>query len=192
MASKKGYIIACAVGSSFYVDDAEHIERDDSCIPWMFENDLEAARAAEADGIKLIYGMQGVPDGVYVDTPETRAILANHVQSSNEQTSLFSPERAESPVRVASWKYKVLRFFMNRCRVAHEVIPLEGNILYVLIPHDTNSLRPVIESLQRDCNVYVQMDSAKDSTLLAVMEKWEHAPAELAIKHQAFRANIYN
>lgn len=81
---------------------------------------------------------------------------------------------------------------MNRCRVAHEVIPLEGNILYVLIPHDTNSLLPVIESLQRDCNVYVQMDSAKDSTLLAVMEKWDHAPDELAIKHQAFRSNIYN
>lgn len=93
MASKKGYIIACAVGSGFYVDDVEHIERDDSCIPWMFEDDEEAARAAEADGIKLIYGMQGVPDGVYVDTPETRAILANHVQSSSEQTSFFSPER---------------------------------------------------------------------------------------------------
>ena len=89
--SKKGYVIARANGSSFYVDDAEHIERDDSCIPWMFEDDEEAARAAEADGIKLIYGMLGVPDGVYVDTPETRAILASHTRSSGGKTFLFSP-----------------------------------------------------------------------------------------------------
>lgn len=189
--SKKGYVIARAEGSSFYIDDAEHIERDDSCYPFMYQDDEEAARAAETDGIKLIRGMPGVPDGVYVDTPETRAILANHVQSSSEQTAFFSPERSESPVRVASWKYKVLRFFMNRCRIAHEVLPLEGNILYILIPCNTTSLRPVIESLQKDCDVYVQMDSFEDSTLLAVMKEWEHAPAELAIKHQAFRANVY-
>lgn len=75
MASKKGYVIARAEGSSFYVDDVEHIERDDSCIPWMFEDDAEAARAAEADGIKLIYGMQGVPDGVYLDSVENRQKL---------------------------------------------------------------------------------------------------------------------
>lgn len=192
MASKKGYVIACAEGSGFYVDGVEHIERDDSCIPWMFEDDADAARAAEADGIKLIYGMQGVPDGVYVDSVENRQkLLAATHNADVRKTCSFSHVPAPRKPRVDSWKYKVLRFFMNRCRVAHEVIPLEGNILYVLIPHDTNSLRPVIESLQRDCNVYVQMDSAKDSTLLAIMEKWEHAPAELAIKHQAFRANIY-
>ena len=189
--SKKGYVIARAEGSSFYVDNAEHIERDDSCYPFMYQDDEEAARAAEADGIRLIRGMPGVPDGVCVDTPETRAILANHVQSSTEQTSFFSLERSESSVRVASWKYKVLRFFMNRCRVAHEVLPLEGNILYILISCNITSLRPVIESLQKDCDVYVQMDSFENSTLLAVMKEWEHAPAELAIKHQAFRANVY-
>ena len=192
MASKKGYVIACAVGSGVYVDGVEHIERDDSCIPWVFEDDEEAARAAEADGIKLIYGMQGVPDGVYVDSVENRQkLLAATHNGDVHKTCSFSHAPAKSKPRVDSWKYKVLRFFMNRCRVAHEVIPIEGNILYVLIPHDTNSLRPVIESLQRDYNVYVQMDSANDSTLLAVMEKWEHDPAELAIKHQAFRSNIY-
>lgn len=189
--SKKGYVIARAEGSSFYIDDAEHIERDDSCYPFMYQDDGEAARAAEADGVKLIRGMPGVPDGVYVDTPETRAILANHVHSSSEQTSFFSSDKTKSLVRVASWKYKVLRFFMNRCRIAHEVLPLEGNILYILIPCNTNSLRPVIESLQKDCDVYVQMDSFEDSTLLAVMKEWEHAPAELTIKHQALRANMY-
>lgn len=196
--SKKGYVIARAEGSSFYVDDAEHIERDDSYYPFIYQDDEEAARAAEADGIKLIRGMPGVPDGVYVDTPETRDILRRHMgrthetpasraQSGCEQTSLFSPDKSKSPVRVASWKYRVLRFFMNRCRVAHEVLPLEGNILYVLLPCNINSLGPVVESLQKDCNVYVKMDSCEDSTLIAVMKEWEHAPAELAIKHRHLR-----
>lgn len=186
----KGYVIAVSEGSSYYIDGAEHIERDDSCIPWVYENDEEAARAAEADGIRLIYDMPGVPDGVYVDTPKTRAILVNHVQSSSEQTSFFSPERSESPVKIAAWKYKVLRFFANRCHIAHEVLPIEGNILYTLIHCNTASLRPVIESLQKDCNVYVQMDSFEDSTLLAVMKELEHAPAELTLKHRLVKDNL--
>ena len=91
MATKKGYIIACAVGSGFYVDDVEHIERDDSCIPWMFEDDEEAARAAEADGIKLIYGMQGVPDGVYVDSVENRQKLLEATHNEDvHKTCSFS------------------------------------------------------------------------------------------------------
>ena len=79
---RKGYVIAYAEGSEFYVDGVTHIERDDSCIPWMFEDDAEAARAAEADGIKLIYGIPGVPDGVYIDTPENRQRLQDHLAQS--------------------------------------------------------------------------------------------------------------
>ena len=31
-------------------------------------------------GVKLIYGMPGIPDGVYVDTPENRAVLLKEVK----------------------------------------------------------------------------------------------------------------
>lgn len=110
---------------------------------------------------------------------------------SENKTSVFSSRDKMPSHQIQTWKYAVLRFLMNRGRVVHEVIPIEGNILYVLIPCNTNSLRPVIESLQKDCNVYVQMDSFEDSTLLAVMKEWKHAPAELALKHQALRSNVY-
>ena len=98
--SKKGYVIARAEGSSFYIDDAEHIERDDSCYPFMYQDDEEAACAAEADGIKLIRDMPGVPDGVYVDTSENRHLLLEHfVKATSHQ--------------IQTWKYTTLRYFMN-------------------------------------------------------------------------------
>ena len=68
---------------------------------------------------------------------------------------------------------------------------MEGNILYILVRSDVESLRPVIEPFQKRYSLYVQRDSCEDSTLLAIMEKWEHDPAELAIKHKIFRANLY-
>ncbi len=70
---KKGYAVAVASNSDFYIPEAEHIERIDELA--MYEDDEQASRAAEKDGIKLIYGMDGVPDGVYVDTPENRAVI---------------------------------------------------------------------------------------------------------------------
>lgn len=39
MDSNKGYVIALSDGSDFYIDGALHIERDDSLIPWKFDDD---------------------------------------------------------------------------------------------------------------------------------------------------------
>ena len=36
---------------------------------------FEAAKAAEQDGVRLIYGMDGIPDGIYIDTPENRELI---------------------------------------------------------------------------------------------------------------------
>ena len=67
MSGEKGYVFAIADGSEFYIPDAVHIERDDEL--FLFADDEQAAQAAERDGVRLIYGMEHVPDGVYVDTP---------------------------------------------------------------------------------------------------------------------------
>ena len=40
----------------------------------LYDGDFEAAKAAEQDGVRLIYGMDGIPDGIYIDTPETELI----------------------------------------------------------------------------------------------------------------------
>lgn len=76
----KPYVIGEAIGSEYYLPHADHVERNDMLYidgEWIngIEDDEQAAKAAEADGVKLIYGMTGIPDGVYVDTPENRAIL---------------------------------------------------------------------------------------------------------------------
>ena len=74
----KGYVIAIAEGSEFYIPKALHVERDDAL--FLYADDEEAARAAEKDGINLIYGMDGIPDGVYLDTPENRAAILRELE----------------------------------------------------------------------------------------------------------------
>lgn len=75
-AKSKGYIFAvCQDADDPYIRWALHVERDDQAVPWNFKTDEEAARAAERDGVKLLYGIPYVEDGVYLDTPENRQLL---------------------------------------------------------------------------------------------------------------------
>ena len=70
----KGYIITVCDGADDpYICGALHVERDKAS--WSYETDEEAARAAERGGVKLLYGIPYVEDGVYLDTPENRHIL---------------------------------------------------------------------------------------------------------------------
>jgi hypothetical protein len=55
-----------------------HVQRDDSM--FKYPDDRAAALAAEQDGIKLIYGMAYVPDGVYLDTTENRTAIADYFE----------------------------------------------------------------------------------------------------------------
>ena len=75
-AKQSGYVFAvCQDADDPYICGALHVERDDQAIPWVYETDEEAARAAERDGVKLLYGIPHVEDGVYLDTPENRQLL---------------------------------------------------------------------------------------------------------------------
>lgn len=67
---EKSYVICLADGSDFYIPNVLHIERNDELM--IVDDDAQAAIEAEKDGIKLIYGMEGIPDQVYIDTPENR------------------------------------------------------------------------------------------------------------------------
>lgn len=75
--SGKGYIItACHSDSGPFIRDALHVEMDTE--NWLYNDDDEAARAAQRDGIKLICGIPFVSDGVYLDTPENREIVEKY------------------------------------------------------------------------------------------------------------------
>ena len=80
--TQKGYIFALAEDSSFYIPNALHVERDDTLL--LFTDDEEAAKAAERDGVQLIYGMEDVPDGVYLDTPENRTAILDSLEKHPE------------------------------------------------------------------------------------------------------------
>lgn len=68
----KGYDIFVADGDQDIIN-AEQIQRIDEVE--RFDGDLSACEQAEKDGIQLIYGMDGVEDGRYIDTPENRETI---------------------------------------------------------------------------------------------------------------------
>lgn len=67
-----GYIVTISDDTEKYIAESLHVEADPDNPVY---TDDEAARAAEADGVKLIYGMEDVPDGVYIDLLENREVL---------------------------------------------------------------------------------------------------------------------
>ena len=72
--NREGYIITmCPSDDGPFIRNALHVEMDTH--RWIYDDDNAAARAAQRDGIKLVYGIPCVADGVYLDTPENRAVL---------------------------------------------------------------------------------------------------------------------
>lgn len=67
-----GYIVTISDDTDKYIADSIHVEADPNNPVY---TDHEAAQAAEADGVELIYGMEDVPDGVYVDLPGNREAI---------------------------------------------------------------------------------------------------------------------
>ena len=88
MENEKSYVIAICDDSNFYLPNAEHIERNDGRVPWGVPDDNAAAKAAEDDGIRLIYGMEDVPDVVYIDTPENREVIVKGLNERAYQTEV--------------------------------------------------------------------------------------------------------
>lgn len=76
---EKSYVISVCTDSDFYIPNAEHIERNDHLSPWGVPDDITAAQAAIKDGICLICDMDGVPENVYLDTPQNRNIIAKEL-----------------------------------------------------------------------------------------------------------------
>ena len=97
MSSGKGYVFAIADGSEFYIPDAVHIERDDEL--FLFADDEQAAQAAERDGVHLIYGMEHVPDGVYVDTPENREVIQKNLEAYPEYKKVADAPQTGDMIR---------------------------------------------------------------------------------------------
>lgn len=76
----KGYVITYSERDDFYIPYALHVEKDTSCNAWMYETHLAASKAARMDGVELIYGMDHVPDGIYLDTEENRQLIKDKLQ----------------------------------------------------------------------------------------------------------------
>lgn len=51
---EKGYFITATINHGSYIPEALHVERIDDMA--LYDGDFEAAKAAEQDGVRLIYG----------------------------------------------------------------------------------------------------------------------------------------
>lgn len=79
---EKSYLICTADNSDFYIPTALHIQRNDELM--LVDTDEEASLDAEKDGIRLIYNMEGVPNGVYIDTEENRELIRKSLEKYPE------------------------------------------------------------------------------------------------------------
>lgn len=66
----KGYWVCTAHNSDVVIDGAQIIERIDML--GLFDDDFDACRQAEKDGVKFINDIDGLEKGCYIDTPENR------------------------------------------------------------------------------------------------------------------------
>ena len=87
---KTGYIICQATGSSSVIPGVDHVEVDDTAC--LFDDDYEAAKQAEKDGIRIIHDLPGIEDWTYVDTAENRekisAWVREHPEYLREESSV--------------------------------------------------------------------------------------------------------
>jgi len=79
---EKGYCSTMAYGSSEIIDGAIHVEKIDELDTFL--SDWEACRQAEKDGVKFINDMDGLEKGLYIDTPENRAICEEALREHPE------------------------------------------------------------------------------------------------------------
>ncbi len=93
--NNKSYLICVSDDANFYVPDALHIERNDDLM--LVDTDQEACAAAERDGIKLIYGMERVPDGMYLDTPENRERIRREYEQNPGYPCFEAGQRTAGP-----------------------------------------------------------------------------------------------
>ena len=56
---EKGYFITATINHGSYIPEALHVERIDDMA--LYDGDFE--------------GMDGIPDGIYIDTPENRELI---------------------------------------------------------------------------------------------------------------------
>lgn len=143
----KPYALAVADGSEFYIPNAVHIERVDAV--WLVEDDVQAARLAEQDGVKLIHDMPHVAPGVYVDTLENRAVIKEMLEKYPEYKDVgcrftFDPkDMAEAQKRMEEMleltDIKTLRWNNHGC-LCEISKASDGNFYYDLrlsSQHDT-------------------------------------------------------
>lgn len=72
-----GYVVSRANSSGPYIPGAFYVTKDEySNDSYTLLDDKAAAKVAEKNSVKLIYGMDCVPNGVYLDTEANRAHIA--------------------------------------------------------------------------------------------------------------------
>lgn len=78
----KGYGEFFCTGNELIIDGALIIEKIDAVNK--FEDDWEASRQAEKDGVKFINDIEGLEKGCYVDTPENRKLCIDMLEKYPE------------------------------------------------------------------------------------------------------------
>lgn len=86
-----GYEISYATDDKFYIPYALHVSVFRGLVGTEFADECYATKFAERDGLKLIFGMPRVPDGLYLDTEQNREIIQKYLAYRAPATGRSGP-----------------------------------------------------------------------------------------------------
>lgn len=79
-----GYMIVYSTGDDIdTIPYAGHVSVFRGLVGTEFADECCATRFAEEDGVKLIHGLWGAPDGLYLDTETNRSIIKRYLQGQS-------------------------------------------------------------------------------------------------------------
>ena len=82
----KGYEITCDTNEQFHIPHALYVCVFRDLVGTEFADESYATKLAERDGVKLIFGMPQVPDGLYLDTEQNREIIQKYLAHKTPTT----------------------------------------------------------------------------------------------------------
>ena len=82
----KGYEITCDTNEQFHIPHALYVCVFRDLVGTEFADESYATKFAERDGVKLIFGMPQVPDGLYLDTEQNREIIQKYLAHKTPTT----------------------------------------------------------------------------------------------------------
>lgn len=134
-----GYIIGFSADDNGCIPYAEYVSVFRGLVGTECADECCATEFAEEDGVKLIYGLPGVPDGLYLDTEANRSIIQKYLESktnvSVEEGLSATKSQGEEKLQLLIAEANALDDLFFNIKIYDIDIQIKGNQLIATDEH---------------------------------------------------------